>query len=271
MQSAEAVTPAPTYGTSGELEQALHRAVLAERAVQHGEDDVDRRERLGHRARRAAAHERRCRRSPARARAARRPRRAPSAPERSISTRTTSSPSPASASATLRADATDTSCSLERPPESTAIAAAHGGGVCEVGPASWSWSSVGRRRGRRRRWCRSAASRPACVTSLPTKSVTVEPFSSGPLAGSCASTRPSWLGSVTSCVSTVVLKPASSISCWASASVSPVTLGTSAVCRALRDRDRDLRALRDARARRPDPGRSRCPSARRSRRRCARR
>ena len=56
------------------------------------------------------------------------------------------------------------------------------------------------------------------------------PCSSGPLAGSCASTRPSWLGSVTSCVSTVDLKPASSISCCASASASPVTFGTSAVC-----------------------------------------
>ena len=57
MQSAEAVTPGPTYGDAGELEQALHRPVLAERAVQHREDDVDAAERAGDRARRQA-HER---------------------------------------------------------------------------------------------------------------------------------------------------------------------------------------------------------------------
>ena len=50
MQSAEAVTPGPTYGDVGQLEQALHRPVLAERAVQHREDDVDVAERRGHRA-----------------------------------------------------------------------------------------------------------------------------------------------------------------------------------------------------------------------------
>ena len=41
MQSADAVTPEPTYGTRGELEQALHGAVLPERAVEDREDDVD--------------------------------------------------------------------------------------------------------------------------------------------------------------------------------------------------------------------------------------
>ena len=40
MQTAEPSTPAPTYGTSARLEQPLHRAVLAERAVQHREHDV---------------------------------------------------------------------------------------------------------------------------------------------------------------------------------------------------------------------------------------
>ena len=37
----EAATPAPTYGTPRELEQALHRPVLAERPVQDREHDVD--------------------------------------------------------------------------------------------------------------------------------------------------------------------------------------------------------------------------------------
>ena len=41
MQSADAVTPAPTYGHVRELEQALDGSVLAERPVQHREDDVD--------------------------------------------------------------------------------------------------------------------------------------------------------------------------------------------------------------------------------------
>ena len=42
--AAEASTPEPTYGHAGELEQALDRAVLAVRAVQQREDDVDRAE-----------------------------------------------------------------------------------------------------------------------------------------------------------------------------------------------------------------------------------
>ena len=46
--TAEASTPEPTYGHAGELQQALEGAVLAVRAVQHGEDDVDLAERLGH-------------------------------------------------------------------------------------------------------------------------------------------------------------------------------------------------------------------------------
>ena len=41
MQSAEASTPAPDVRHAGQLEQPLHRPVLAERPVQDGEDDVD--------------------------------------------------------------------------------------------------------------------------------------------------------------------------------------------------------------------------------------
>ena len=47
MQSAEAATPGADVGDAGELEQALDGAVLAERAVQDGQDDVDGAERLG--------------------------------------------------------------------------------------------------------------------------------------------------------------------------------------------------------------------------------
>ena len=43
--SAEAATPAPTYGDVRELEQPLHRPVLAERPVQDRQHDVDRAER----------------------------------------------------------------------------------------------------------------------------------------------------------------------------------------------------------------------------------
>ena len=63
--TAEPSTPAPTYGTVGQLEQALHRAVLAHRAVQ---------QRQHHRARRAAVgvaeHRRRRRATAPAARAA---------------------------------------------------------------------------------------------------------------------------------------------------------------------------------------------------------
>ena len=38
--TAEPSTPEPTYGEAGELEQALHRAVLAVRTVQQREHDV---------------------------------------------------------------------------------------------------------------------------------------------------------------------------------------------------------------------------------------
>ena len=43
--SADAATPAPTYGDVRELEQPLHRPVLAERPVQDRQHDVDRAER----------------------------------------------------------------------------------------------------------------------------------------------------------------------------------------------------------------------------------
>ena len=41
MPTADASTPAPDVAHVGQLEQALQRAVLAERAVQQREDDVD--------------------------------------------------------------------------------------------------------------------------------------------------------------------------------------------------------------------------------------
>ena len=53
MHSAEAATPAPTYGDSGELEEALDGPVLAERAVEDRQHDVD----LADRARRRRVRE----------------------------------------------------------------------------------------------------------------------------------------------------------------------------------------------------------------------
>ena len=41
MQSADAATPCADVRHAGELEQSLHRAVLAERTVKDREDDVD--------------------------------------------------------------------------------------------------------------------------------------------------------------------------------------------------------------------------------------
>ncbi len=41
MPTADASTPAPTYGKPGEIEQALHRPVFTERAVENGKHDVD--------------------------------------------------------------------------------------------------------------------------------------------------------------------------------------------------------------------------------------
>ena len=41
IEAADAYTPEPTYGRPDHLEQSLHGPVLTERAVQHGEDDVD--------------------------------------------------------------------------------------------------------------------------------------------------------------------------------------------------------------------------------------
>ena len=119
MQSAEASTPAPTYGHAGQLEQALHRAVLAERPVQDGEDHVDVGQRRGHLLARAGASAAVASSAPASSCAAPAPSAQP--PPRSIATVSTSWPAASSAPITLRADAIEMSCSLERPPRTTAI------------------------------------------------------------------------------------------------------------------------------------------------------
>ena len=124
-------------------------------------------------------------------------------------------------------------------------AAAHGGGVCggrpgvggrgrRVGASSWPSSrsvGVGRQ-----------SSRPACVHELADEERDRRALLERPLAGSCASTRPSWLGSVTSCVSTVDLKPASSSSASRVGERVAGHVRHVRRLRALRDRDRDLRA-----------------------------
>ena len=168
MQSAEAATPAPTYGHAGELEQPLHRPVLAERPVQHREHDVDvaerRRRRSGRRRARAApllgsgASPRRARGGVAE------PGSSAQRPSRSISTVTTSY-APAERLGTERARREGDSCSLDRPPVTTAIRRRqrrHGGVVVGgVGRGSSSVVVVGRRR----RSASSARSRSGVATS----------------------------------------------------------------------------------------------------------
>ena len=56
--------------------------------------------------------------------------------------------------------------------------------------------------------------------------VTVEPCWTFPWVGDCASTRPSWVGSVTSCWSTDTVSPAWSSRCLAVSTSFPVTVGT---------------------------------------------
>ena len=114
------------------FEQALHGAVLAERSVQHGEHDVGA---VASRGRAASATVRPSSRQ---------------TPSRPISIRRTSCPASSSPSATEAADASETSCSEERPPPRTATRR----------ELIWWWSCswscvvrcgcVGRRRGRLR-------------------------------------------------------------------------------------------------------------------------
>ena len=130
MHSADASTPAPTYGDVEALEQALDGAVLAERPVQGGEHDVGAVEAAAglerDRSRRPAATHRRGR---SRSRSARGPPRA-------------------SPSRTDAAEASETSCSDERPPPSTATRS----GLTDGGVVGRGRGVVGGgRRGRRRR------------------------------------------------------------------------------------------------------------------------
>ena len=125
-------------GDAGELEQALHGAVLAEGAVEDREDDVDVGEGGCDLLRRQDATSSFDRpRSPSRSRASRH------RPSRSICTGTTSSPVASSASITLVADATEIAFSLERPPRITAMRLLTGSA------ASWCRSSCRSCRGRR--------------------------------------------------------------------------------------------------------------------------
>ena len=112
-------------GHACELEQALHRPVLAERPVQHREDDVD----VGERRRDLLAGQRaRPRRS---SRTSRRSR-AASAPERSICTRRRRCRSRSSASITLAADATRDRVLARAAAEDHGDAPRHGGVVVVV-------------------------------------------------------------------------------------------------------------------------------------------
>ena len=135
MPSAEPSTPEPTYGTLGQLEQALDGAVLAVGAVQDGKHEVE-----------AAAdaesgpsgaalswHRGRCGQARAASSAGslaavlaggqRPPAGRPPTSQRPACVMpigTTSWPACSSASITARADCSETSCSPERPPKATA-------------------------------------------------------------------------------------------------------------------------------------------------------
>ena len=166
-------------GHARELEQPLHRAVLAERPVQHREDDVDVGERRRDLLATAAAPAR-----PNLVRVSWTGRAVPSCqrPSRSISTVDDLVAARARARSTTLARRGERDLVLAR-----AAAEDHGDA-----PASrWSCVVVGRRRGRRRRRARR-------VWSWPTVIVTTSPgLASAPGAGSWAITIPSWLGSVT--------------------------------------------------------------------------
>ena len=193
MQSAEAVTPGADVRDAGELEQALHRPVLAERAVQHREDDVD--VRRARSATDAAGQPRE--RSPLVAGVELAGGAAPSPSAQRAVAVDLDRDAPRSRAACERARRR---CAPTRPrPRARSSgrprAPRSGGsrrrrrrrGRPRSSSSRSSWSSVvGRRRWRSCRWpVVSVGERldAACVTSLPTESVTVEPFSSGPLAG----------------------------------------------------------------------------------------
>ena len=131
-------------GKPERLEQALDRPVLAERPVQHGEDDVD----VVAPPPRRGAGRRQPPRTWCRAARARPPaprttrRRRPDCPRRIVSHGTTSSPAGGERLDHGRAEASEIACSLDRPPTTTAIAGGsrRGGGVVGVVVAA-PWSS----------------------------------------------------------------------------------------------------------------------------------
>ena len=226
MQSAEAATPAPTYGNAGELEEPLDGAVLPERPVQDREHDVDP----------AELHSR----GLSRRRRAASPSATPST--RGVRPRQGSDPAaslPAPVAPDLdrgrlvaladpvlrrtdRADAIEISCSLERPPERTATRTR--GVTAPVSSSCPSRSPVKRPTNERDHRVRSAREPPT---------------------GSCDITIPSRLGSSMSSNTTLVRKPAfSSVSCAIETSW-VVTSGTRRPSTGHVDTDeRDRRAFR---------------------------
>ena len=180
-------------GDAGQLQQALHGAVLAERPVEDGEDDVDAAQRLDS-AVPAAGTGSEAPTSPS----SERPTagEAPSARRRRSRSRGRRSDRGSRPSTTERPDCRETSRSLERPPISTAtrslaIALSYG------------------------------------LTRRPTTMVTVEPGRAcEPPPGLWSRTTPSCDGSVTSSKTVRVRKPASWSAARASLASSPNTSGT---------------------------------------------
>ena len=201
----------PDVGDVRELEQALHGAVLAERAVKRDEDDVERRRAWRASRRRARAA------SPRRLRAARGCRRRGGAPSgrhgrsRSCARRSARGRAP---SAIEAAEASEMSCSLERPPASTATRRRGLTGRWRRPRPSRSWSS-------RRRPV--ATYRHTSIATVESGSACVKP------SGLCEATSPSSDSSSVSEVVTVTLNPAARSVCRAAARSRPVTSGTSTV------------------------------------------
>ena len=248
MQSAEAVTPGADVRDARELEQPLHGAVLAERPVQHREDDVD--------AARAPLR-RRGPRQPLRACPARAPPPSDHAPVAVDLDGDHVQPEAGErvGDAARRRDR-DLVLARAAAREDRDAAPAQGG-VGDVG-------AVGRscRRRRRRRCSRVGRSslRRRRAHELPDderhgRALLRAGRSAGPAR---ARGRPG-SGRSRPASTTADLKPASFRSCSASASASPVTSGTSAVAGPFETVTVTFEPCADARARRPGPGRSPCP------------
>ena len=168
-----------------------------------------------------------------------------------------------SASSTERAEASEISCSLERPPRGprrggSGVCGGVAGVGCGAAERSSSWRRVAGRsvvaRRRRRRVDRRLRD------ELPDDDRHERPGSAASPPWASGRTMPSCAGSVASCVTTVTVKPAPRAAPRASASVQAGHVGHLRRRRALRDGERDLSSPAATPCAGRDPARRRCPS-----------